>query len=522
MSSKENFFKEIRNDLPAGFVVFFVSVPLCLGVALASGAPLLSGLVAGVLGGVLGGLLSRSPLTVSGPAAGLAAVAHYSISTLGSFSLFLAAVVLAGMIQIILGLLRAGLVGRFFPVSVIKGMMAGIGLILVFKQIPHALGYDVDFVGDEEFLQLDNENTFTEIIRALQTFTPGAVLIAIFSLSLLVLCATKIWQSNKWTRLLPGPLVAVLVSILFNEGLLMLVPGWGLRAEHLVDLPAIQHWTALPGQLSLQGIDMTVASQLIMIAFTVAVVASLETLLNVEAIDKLDPFRRTTPLNRELIAQGTTNIASGLLGGLPVTAVIIRSSLNINAGARSQLSTIAQGSLLAMSVLALPEILERIPLASLAVILIVTGYKLTSPALWKSMYGKGIDQFFPFAATALIILFSNLLTGILLGLLIALVFVLKSNFRLAILKVNRDGAYLVKFTKDVSFLNKALLYRILTQIPDGSHVFIDGTRAHFVDPDIIDMLEDYQKGAPIKSIKVEIVKKNHAVHPFFKTESQDL
>ena len=320
--------------------------------------------------------------------------------------------------------------------------------------------------------------------------------------------------------MLPGPLVAVVVGIMLNEGFQVVLPQWELRAEHLVDLPPMQQWTAMPWQIPLQTLSIVTISKLAMIAVTVALVASLETLLNIEAIDKLDPFRRTTPLNRELIAQGTTNIASGLLGGLPVTAVIIRSSLNINAGARTQLSTITQGLLIAVSVLMIPEILEAIPLASLAVILIVTGYKLAPLSLWKSMYKKGIDQFVPFVATALIILFSNLLIGILLGLLIALFFVLKSNFRLAILKVNRDGTYLVKFTKDVSFLNKALLYRILSQIPDGSQVYIDGTRAHFIDHDIIDMLEDYQKSAPIKNITVEIVRKNFAVHPFFKTESE--
>lgn len=518
--AKKDIFAEIRNDLPAGLAVFFVSIPLCLGIALASGAPLISGLIGGVVGGVLGGLLSRAPLSVSGPAAGMAAVALYSISQLGSFGLFLIAVILAGIIQVILGLARAGVVGRFFPVSVINGMMAGIGLILVLKQIPHALGYDVDFEGDQEFFQKDNENTFSEIIRAFESFTPGSIFIAAFAFGMLVLCASKIWQSNKWVKMLPGPLVAVVVGIMLNEGFQVVLPQWELRAEHLVDLPPMQQWTAMPWQIPLQTLSIVTISKLAMIAVTVALVASLETLLNIEAIDKLDPFRRTTPLNRELIAQGTTNIASGLLGGLPVTAVIIRSSLNINAGARTQLSTITQGLLIAVSVLMIPEILEAIPLASLAVILIVTGYKLAPLSLWKSMYKKGIDQFVPFVATALIILFSNLLIGILLGLLIALFFVLKSNFRLAILKVNRDGTYLVKFTKDVSFLNKALLYRILSQIPDGSQVYIDGTRAHFIDHDIIDMLEDYQKSAPIKNITVEIVRKNFAVHPFFKTESE--
>ncbi len=517
--TNNSFFKEIRNDLPAGLVVFFVSVPMCLGVALASGAPLLSGLVAGVVGGILCGFLSRSPLSVAGPAAGLSAVVLYSIAELGSFSFFLLAVVLAGVIQIMLGLLRAGSIARFFPVSVIKGMLAGIGLILVFKQIPHALGYDTGLQGDEEFLQTDNENTFSEIMRAFQSITPGVLLITFLSLLLLVLCSGKFWQSNKWTRLLPGPLMAALGGIFLNEVLLMSTAEFGLLPEHLVAIPHFREWTALPGQLRIPDFNVLLAIKFIVVVLTIAVVASVETLINIEAVDKLDPFRRITPLNRELIAQGTTNIVSGFLGGLPVTTVIVRSSLNINAGVRTQLSTITQGFLLAVSVLALPGMLERIPMASLAVILIVTGYKLAPLSLWKTMFAKGKDQFIPFAVTAFVILFSNLLTGILLGILVAVFFVLKSNFRLAILKVNRDNNHLVKFTKDVSFLNKALLYRILEQVPAGAHVFIDGTRAHFIDNDIIDTIEDYQKSAPMNNITVEIVKKTYAVHPFFKTET---
>jgi len=512
-----NHFKQIQHDVPAGLVVFFVSVPLCLGIALASGAPLMSGLVAGVLGGVLGGLFSKSPFSVAGPAAGLASVALFSISELGSFQLFLLAVVLAGVIQIILGLLRAGSIGRFFPVSVIKGMLAGIGLILVFKQIPHALGYDLNFEGDEAFFQPDKENTFSEIIRAIQNITPGALLISILSLIILLVWVSRIWKSNRWIRLIPGPLVVVLVSVLVNRWMLFAFPELGLAAEHLVNLPVLQ-WATLPGEEVLFSLDTTLVTKLLLVAVTVAVVASLETVLNVEAIDKLDPYRRTTPLNRELIAQGATNIASGLLGGLPVTSVIARSSVNINAGARTRLSTITQGLLLALSVWLFPGILKMIPLASLAVILIVTGYRLTPLSLWETMYRKGLDQFIPFAVTALVILFSNLLTGMMVGLVIALVFVLKSNFRLSILKVNRDGQYLVKFTRDVTFLNKALLHRILVQIPDGAHVYIDGTRSQFIDKDIIEMVEDFQKSAPLKKISVEIVKKNYAVHPFFKHE----
>ena len=506
-------FEEATNDLPASLVVFFVSIPLCLGVSLASGAPLLSGLVAGVLGGVVCGILSKSPLAVTGPAAGLAAVALFSIERLGSFSTFLLAVVVAGIIQIVLGLLKAGSIGRYFPVSVVKGMLAGIGLILIVTQIPHALGDDVYLQGAE-----GDEGNLREIIKAITDIHLGAVLVTFVSMIALIVCGQKFWQGGKWTRLIPGPLVAVLLSVLLNE--LFIAGGYSLAltSDHLVTLPHMSSWTALPGQLSIPDFDLDFAMTFAMVSATIAIVASVETVLNIEAVDKLDPYRRTTSLNHELIAQGSTNILSGMLGGLPVTAVIARSSLNINAGARTKLSTIVQAILLALAVLASPGLLERIPVASLAVILIVTGYRLAPISRWKSMYQMGQGQFVPFVVTALMILFSNLLTGLALGLVVAVFFVLKSNFGRAVLSVNRDGAYLIKFTKDVSFVNKLRLYEVLESVPAGCRVYIDGTRAHFIDHDIIETIEDYQKSAPVRNITVEIVKKSYAIHPFFKTE----
>jgi len=340
----------------------------------------------------------------------------------------------------------------------------------------------------------------------------------LISLLSLLISVRPFWRQGSWTRLIPGPLVAVVLSVLLNEVFMRSGSSLALTADHLVTLPHISDWTALPGLLSIPDFDLDFALTFIMVAATIAIVASVETVLNIEAVDKLDPYRRTTPLNRELVAQGVTNIVSGMLGGLPVTAVIARSSLNINAGARSKLSTMVQAALLALAVLASPGLLERIPVACLAVILIVTGYRLAPVSLWKSLYDKGPGQFIPFVVTAVMILMSNLLTGLVLGFAVAIFFTLKSNFQLAVLSVNRDGTYLIKFIKDATFMNKVRLYEILEGLPSGCRVYIDGTRAHFIDQDIIEAIEDYQKSAPTRNISVEIVRKSYAVHPFFKTE----
>lgn len=512
-------FREVRSDLSSGLVVFFVSVPLCLGIALASGAPLHSGLIAGVVGGVVCGFLSKSPLSITGPAAGLSAVVLYAIGELGSFSVFLLAVVAAGLIQILLGLLKAGSIARFFPVSVVKGLLAGIGLILVFKQIPHALGYDEESLGAEEFLQMDQHNTISELWLAFTHIHPGAVLIALITFGVVLAGSTSAWRQNSITKHVPGILVAVLASILVNEVLLIVTPELGLGVSHLVSFPHLSTWMGHLDTVQWPEFDASHSLRFLLVSLTIAVVASIESLLNIEAIDKMDTFRRITPLNRELIAQGTSNVISGLLGGLPVTAVIARSSVNAYAGAQTRLSSVVQGISLAVSVLLLPDLLERIPLSGLAIILLVTGYRLTSPRRWKAVYDKGRDQFIPFAVTALVIFFTNLLIGIVAGVIIALFFVLKTNFRTGVLRVNRGNHHLVKFTKDVSFVNKAALFRILEQIPPGSIVSIDGTRSYFVDQDIIETIEDFQRSAPTRDITVEIVQKAYAVHPFFKTKS---
>lgn len=512
-------FSEPQHDIPSGLIVSLVGLPLCLGIALASGAPLEAGLISGIVGGVVCGALSRSPLAITGPAAGMAAVVLYAKAELGSFEALLFATVLAGMIQIAFGFLKLGSIARFFPASVVKGLLAGIGLILVFKQIQHVLGYDQESLGAESFLQMDEQNTLSELWQASTHLHPGAVLIALVTLAVVLAGSSQVWKRGFVGKYLPGVLVAVVASIGINELFLIAVPDLALSEQHRVTLPHVSTWIGHLG--TFQTLDFTpeYLGQFIIVSLTIAIVASIESLLNVEAVDKMDAYRRITPLNRELMAQGTSNIVSGLLGGLPVTAVIARSSLNAYSGARTQLSAIVQGLVLAIAVLLLPWALERIPLSGLAVILMFTGYRLASPKRWKLVYSKGRDQFIPFAVTAIVIFFSNLLVGILSGVAVALFFVMKANFRTGIVRVNRGNHHLVKFTKDVSFVNKAVLFRILEEIPPDSVVSIDGTRSYFVDQDIIETIEDFQRSAPTRGITVEIVQKAFAIHPFFKTKS---
>ena len=510
----KSFFSNIRYDLPASLVVFFVAVPLCLGISLASGAPLLAGLIAGTIGGIVVGFLSGSPISVSGPAAGLTSIVLVSIADLGSFAAFATAVVLAGLIQIAFGYMKAGIVGHFFPSSVIKGMLAGIGIILVLKQIPHAFGDDADYEGDESFIQPDNQNTFTEIWQSITNFSGGALLIAACSMAVLL-----IWNSNKinkykWASYIPSPLLAVLVGVLINIIFVKTGSSLALAPDHLVDLPDLSGGVSA---FTFPDWSILASTKVYVVAITIALVASIESLLSIEAADKMDPFKRLTPLNRELKAQGVANALSGLVGGLPVTSVIVRTTTNVASGGRTKASTIFHGALIAISVVLFPSVLEYIPLSSLAAILILVGFKLTSPRLWKDMIVKGLDQFLPFAVTSLVIVFSNLLVGIGVGILVAVFFVLRSNFHTALLRVNHGNSYLIKFTKDASFLNKSVLLNAIETIPPNSNVLIEGSNVHFFDHDIIEIISDFQHSAPTKNITVEIKKTQHAQHHFFKS-----
>jgi MFS superfamily sulfate permease-like transporter len=516
MNSLSNPFKNFAHDLPASVVVFLVALPLCLGISLASGAPLFSGIVAGVVGGLVVGSLSGSCVSVSGPAAGLTTIVLGAIATLGRFDYFLVAVVLAGILQVVFGFLKAGAIGNFFPSAVIKGMLAAIGFILILKQIPHALGYDRDFEGDESFMQADGENTFTEIWTAVDYITPGALLVALLSIGIILLWENTSLTKNNVLKFIPAPLVVVGAGVAVNSLLTEYAPSLAIGAEHLV---SIQISTSASDFLSLlQTPDLGALSNpsVYTAAATIAVVASLETLLSIEASDKLDPFKRKTPLNQELKAQGVGNIVSGLLGGLPVTAVIVRSSANITAGARTKLSTIVHGLFLLISVIAIPYWLNLIPLAALAAILLMIGYKLAKPSIFKSIYINGRSQFIPFISTIVAILLTDLLIGISIGLAIGLYFVLKENFKKAVSITQDNNNYLLRLNRDVSFLNKAVVRDSLNQIPSNTSVLIDGGNSQFIDPDIIETIEDFVLSAPARNIAVEIKKSYAASHVFFR------
>lgn len=499
--------QSIGYDLSASVVVLLVALPLCLGIALASKAPLFAGIIAGVVGGIVIGILSGSQLSVSGPAAGLTVIVAGAIATLPSFEAFLLAVVLGGVIQMVLGFLKAGIIGDYVPNAVIKGMLAAIGLILILKQFPHLVGYDrSSFEGDESFIS-DGENTFSGVFHSLQYFAPGAILVGGVSMLILILWESKPLKKISWLKFVPGPLIVVIVGTLLNEYLKFSKPDIALRPEHLVELPVAGCAREFIGFL--HAPDLSFLNSIIVwkTAFTLAIVASLETLLGIEAVDKLDPYKRVTPTNRELKAQGAGNIVSGLLGGLPLTSVIVRSSANVNSGARTKLSAIFHGILMLLCVMLIPDLLNRIPLASLAAILIFTGYKLVKIPLIREFYNKGWDQFIPFAVTIIAILLTDLLVGIIVGILVGLFFMVRSNFRSSVLVVNDANNYLFRLRKDVSFLNKPIIKRKLEKVPENAYVIIDASRADFIDKDIIDTINEFLAHAYLKNIRVE-VKKN--------------
>ncbi|HEY5750677.1 MAG TPA: SulP family inorganic anion transporter [Chryseolinea sp.] len=516
MRNVSNPLGNLSHDIPASIVVFLVALPLCLGIALASGAPMFAGIIAGIVGGLVIGSLSGSQVSVSGPAAGLTTIVIAAIHDLGSFQIFLCAVVLAGAIQIALGFLKAGSIGHFFPSAVIKGMLAAIGIILILKQVPHALGYDRDFEGDESFVQPDGQNTFTEILNAWEYVTPGAILICLVSLAIIMLWERPQLKKYAFFQRIPSPLVVVLVGISSNLIFEHSVPFFDIPAEHLVSIQASTGVSDFLGQLAFPDFSALSNSKVYFTAITLALVASLESLLSLEAADKMDPFKRTTPPNRELKAQGIGNMISGLIGGLPITAVIVRSSANISSGARTRASTILHGMLLLLAVILIPRLLNLIPLASLAAILIMTGFKLTKPALYVDMFRKGVGQYLPFIVTVLAILFTNLLVGIFIGIIVGVFFVLRSNFQEALSLVKHGENYLLRMHKDVSFLNKALLRQTFEKIPRNTNLIIDGGDSQFIDADIIETIEDFMLNAPSRHIQVEIKKSYASLNDFFR------
>ncbi|MEO8205618.1 MAG: SulP family inorganic anion transporter, partial [Chthoniobacterales bacterium] len=477
--------KTIPRDLVAGLVVFLVALPLCLGVALASNAPLFSGILAGIVGGLLVGFLSGSNTSVSGPAAGLTAVVATQIGHLGTFEAFLVAVVLAGVIQIFLGISKAGFIAAFFPSSVIKGLLAAIGVILILKQIPHVVGHDADPIGNKSFLQADNQNTFTELGAAFFDIQPGAALVGILSLLLLVF-----WDRIKVLKKspIPAPLVVVIFGVVLSLFLRKFGAYWTIESSHMVQVPVASTPQEFLGFLRFPDFSVLSNSAVYIAAFTIAIVASLETLLNLEAVDKMDPEQRWSPPNRELLAQGVGNVAVGLIGGLPMTSVIVRSSVNINAGVKTKLSAIFHGFLILGCVALVPGWLNEIPLSALAAILLVTGIKLASPKLVKQMWSEGRNQFLPFIITVVAIVLTDLLVGILIGLAVAIGFILHSNLRRPLKKVMEKHAtedvLRIELANQVSFFSRASLENTLRSVPRGGHVLLDASNTDYIDPDI--------------------------------------
>ena len=505
MNQKWKFFNSIRYDFPASIVVFLVALPLCLGIAMGSQVPLYSGLIAGIIGGIIGGILSGSQLSISGPAAGLITIVAAGITQLPSLESFFLAVVIAGILQVFLGFLKAGIIGDYVPSSVIKGMLAAIGLILILKQLPHLSGYDQDFDGDESFIQQDHQNTFTAIENALSYITPLALVIGVVGILFQFFWEKYTASKKSAIKLIPAPLIVVLMGIGINYAFKSL---GNMEQAHLVEIPVADSFNKLFSFFTFPDWSQWLNKDVWMLALTLTIVASLETLLSIEAIDNLDPLKRVSPSNRELKAQGISNILSGLLGGLPITSVIVRSSANVNAGAQSKASSILHGILLLVFVALFPSLLNLIPKASLAAILIYTGYKLATPTLFISFYKKGWDQFIPFLVTVVAILLTDLLKGVAIGILVGLFYVLRSNFRSAIFVMKDGDRFLFRLKKDVSFLNKPILKSELESVPKNGYVLIDTSKADFIDKDVIDVVEDFMKHAHLKNISVELKKSN--------------
>ncbi|MGE3611496.1 MAG: SulP family inorganic anion transporter [Bacteriovoracaceae bacterium] len=507
-----------KEDFKSSIVVFLVALPLCLGIALASNAPLSSGLFAGVIGGIVVGFFSNSQISVSGPAAGLTVIVASSITALGSFEAFCFAVMLAGILQILFGVFRGGVIGDFFPTSVIKGMLAAIGIILILKQFPHAVGLDLEYMGSVSYSGPGGSNTFDLLIQGLRGVHPGALLISSLSIVLMIFWEKKAGQGRKIFNLIPGALIAVLISVLLNYLFSIYFPDLSLKEEHLVNIPFSSGLDNFLKNIKLVSFSYWDNWSVYSVAFTIALVASIESLLSVDAADKLDKHSRITSKNKELIAQGIGNSLSGLIGALPVTAVIVRTSANIAGGARTKLSCILHGVWLALCLILVPEMLSKIPLAALAAVLILVGYKLTKPQLIKSMYQAGIDQFFPFVFTIVAILFTDLLVGIFIGMLVGFFFVIKSNLHNSIVVVEEDSTFLIKFYKDSSFLQKPKLQKIFSKIPDGSTVILDGTNSVFIDNDIVDSINTFMRRAREKKINVELKKSSLALCSLFLEE----
>ncbi|GAA6767253.1 SulP family inorganic anion transporter [Flavobacterium sp. KACC 22758] len=507
MTKKINLFANLKSDFASGLVVFLVALPLCLGIAMASGAPLFSGIIAGVVGGIVVGYLSQSHISVSGPAAGLTAIILTAITDFGAFDVFLLSVFIAGIIQLALGFLKAGSISNYFPTNVIEGMLAGIGIIIILKQIPHAFGYDADFEGDQAFIQNDGSNSFSFLFDVLNHIHLGAVLISAISLAVLIS-----WDKVpflKRLKLVPGALVAVILGVLLNEFFISTGSSLAIAKEHLVSLPVPKSFDEFKSILVTPNFAAITNPQVWVVAVTIAIVASIETLLCIEASDRMDVQKRYTNTNIELKAQGVGNVISSLLGGLPMTSVVVRSSANNNAGAKSKMSTIIHGVLLLISVLSIPVILNKIPLATLATVLILVGYKLAKPATFMHFWEKGKYQFIPFIATLVFVVATDLLKGVALGIVISIIFVLRGNLKRAYnfkKEEYEDGDIIhIDLAQEVSFLNKAAIKQTLSEIPENSKVVINAHDTEYIAHDVLDLIREFKETRAVdENIRVKL------------------
>lgn len=494
MTKKINLFANLKSDFASGLVVFLVALPLCLGIAMASGAPLFSGIISGVIGGIVVGYLSQSHISVSGPAAGLTAIVLTAITDLGSFDVFLSAVLIAGVIQLVLGFIKAGSISNYFPTNVIEGMLAGIGIIIIMKQLPHAVGFDADFEGDQSFIQSDGGNTLSSLFNVLNYVQLGAILITLTSL--IILIAWDKVSFLKKMKLIPGALVAVIIGIILNQIFINTGSSLAISKNHLVSLPVPNSIEELKNIIVTPNLSGFLNPKIWVVGVTIAIVASIETLLCIEAADRMDIQKRYTNTNVELKAQGIGNIVSSLLGGLPMTSVVVRSSANNNAGAKSKMSAIIHGVLLLISVLTVPVLLNKIPLATLAAVLLLVGYKLAKPATFIHFWHKGKYQFVPFIATLVAVVFTDLLKGVALGMIISVIFILKGNLKRAYVfrkEEYADGDVIhIDLAQEVSFLNKAAIKETLNSIPENSKVIIDAKDTIYIAHDILDLIHEFK------------------------------
>ncbi len=481
-------FKYLKDDLPAGLVVFLVALPLCLGIALASGAPLFSGIIAGIIGGIVVAFASGSSLSVSGPAAGLTVIVLNGITQVGGYDIFLVAVVIAGLLQIMLGYLKAGTIGYYFPSSVIKGMLAAIGIILIIKQAPIAIGY----------------NAASAI-----SYQVGSIIIAAISMAIILFWEIPALKKYIFFKWVPGALIAVVMGIVLNKLFLLYYPDWVLNADQMVKLPVANNTSEFISQFTLPNFNALANYQVYVVAVTIAIIASLESLLSTEAADKLDPFKRVTPTNRELKAQGLGNLISGLIGGLPLTAVIVRTSANVNAGGKTKLSAIVHGLFLLISVAFFASFINLVPLACLAALLLTVGYKLAKISLFKEMYKLGWEQFMPFIVTIIAVQFSDLLKGIALGMIVAIFYILRTNYRRDYVihheKKSEGGAIKIILSEHVTFINKGSIAKKLADLQNDIHVTIDASNSHFIDQDVLEIIYDFKIASALKNIQVELI-----------------